>query len=413
MRIKVRYFKRSTVSVWIVFLIAYLSVCITLRQSRAETPERTIPWPSPVKKFINDGANSDYMWARSSEPDGIQVWQWSDNTIVKQHQITLPENTYSILILPPDRWLSKENSGFCTGDLKTAKVIDRWPGVRELSIMLQQSSRNGKYHAVSAIQDFNYAEKEGVKHDFETTHIGLIFPDKKAIRWIADLTPEYENQPSRIISKVIPSDDGKFIGVVSVDGVAMIDVSNKKVLWTASYNHKPALWNVLIKNKVPWKQVSLDSVSMDDLAFSPDAKMAYVGSTIASDTVGAAGCIWGIKVETGEIVNKWGTATPKREEYCRDITTVAVSPDGRFVAAGVTPTGLVFLYSTKDGKRRILKHSDPGRIDFVSFSPDSTRLATYAGYPPPYEIKIWKLPEEEKASSASSSSGSKSLPGEK
>ena len=383
--------KKISVGRWLVFWITCLAGCTAFRQSNAETPERIISWPSPAKNPNHEGVSGDFVWAASREPFVFQVWQWSDNTIVKRHEVSFSEKTYSALILPGDRWLSSVREGYCVGDLKTGKIIDRWPYPDRLDICSCHASQNGKHFALSA--------HESESWDYSSYHIGLIYPDDKSFQWIADLTPEYGDRSYSTMISAIPSDDGKYIGVVGWNGgFAMIDVSNKKVLWTASPNHEPAVWNANNKNKVSWKQVPLDVVAVSDLAFSPDAKMAYVGGAIGSDTVGAAGCIWGIKVETGEIVNKWGTATPKREEYCRYITSISVSPDGCFVAAGVTPTGLVFLYSTKDGKRRILKHGDSGRIDFVSFSPDSKRLATYAGYPPPSEIKIWKLPEEKEDS---------------
>jgi WD40 repeat protein len=162
------------------------------------------------------------------------------------------------------------------------------------------------------------------------------------------------------------------------------------VLWTANYKHLPGEKE---RNKVPWKGVPLDG-TVDDIAFTPDSKTLYAGGWRGSDSVGAAGCVWGIKVETGEIVSQWGTAQPRPEEYARTVTAVSVSPNGRYVAAGTVPTGLIFLYSTKDGQRRILGPRCPATIDFVGFSPDSKRLATYASGYVRSELKIWKLPEE-------------------
>ena len=79
----------------------------------------------------------------------------------------------------------------------------------------------------------------------------------------------------------------------------------------------------------------------------------------------------------------------EREQNC----SVEIA-NRRYVAAGTVPKALVFLYSTKDGQRRIINHGSPATIDFASFSPDSKRLATYAANYAK-EIKIWKLPEEE------------------
>jgi len=86
-------------------------------------------------------------------------------------------------------------------------------------------------------------------------------------------------------------------------------------------------------------------------------------------------------------VNRWFATPSGREESGRPIMTVSMSPDGRFVAAGTGPEGDVYLFFTSDGHRRVLKHGG-STILMASFSPDSKRLASYAGG----EIKIWKMP---------------------
>jgi WD40 repeat protein len=134
------------------------------------------------------------------------------------------------------------------------------------------------------------------------------------------------------------------------------------------------------KPKVPWKEVPFEEVDTQNLAFTPDSKLIYAGGT--------TGLVYGMKVKTGEVVSRWWATRSGQEEHGHQISTISVSPDGRFVAAGTGPEGHVYLFSTKDGQRRILKHGR-STILITSFSPDSKRLASYAAG----QIKIWKLPE--------------------
>ena len=161
-----------------------------------------------------------------------------------------------------------------------------------------------------------------------------------------------------MIHHVVPSDDGAYIGVAGwKNGVLMIDVTAQKVLW---------------KIKPDWE------ADANDLAFTPDGKLIYAGGT--------TGLVYGTRTETGEIVSQWWATLSGTSEYGHYIGALAVSRDGKFVAAGTVPNGLVFLFSTKDGHRYTLKHGRPIGIDLLSFSPDSTRLATYGAG----EIKIWE-----------------------
>ena len=142
--------------------------------------------------------------------------------------------------------------------------------------------------------------------------------------------------------------------------VIVLDVLNKKVLW----------------QKRPQREVCFT-----DIAFAPDNKLVYAGGT--------EGCVYGMKVTDGQIVSEWFASPTGESEYGHRITTISVSPDGRFVAAGTGSEGHVYLFSTKDGKRHILNHGG-STILVTSFSPDSKRLASFAAG----QIKIWKLPEE-------------------
>lgn len=170
----------------------------------------------------------------------------------------------------------------------------------------------------------------------------------------------------------------------------MVDVRNKRVLWTAIPSDKASISNPERKVAVPWKRILVDVIKISDVAFVPDSKTIYLAVSIPSNSVaGTAARVWKMNTETGEIIGQWGDASPP-EEYTRFVSAVCVSPDGRFVAVGTGPDGTIWLLSTKDGQRRILKHSKRSSVDIVSFSPDSSRLAAYAATDAG-SIEIWKV----------------------
>ena len=326
-----------------------------------ETPEQSISWPSRRGSGeVRASGNFIYKAFHSDSP-ALEVWQWSGNNIKKTYGIQIDTHVMSAAVCSNDLWIcdlydKQDHRGvFYIGSLKSEEVIHRWKPPHDWHIQLCQGSRNGRYVAAWC-QPENYSREP---HD--KVRFGLLTPDGKAFDWDATLTKEPGDSPGAMIHHVVPSDDGAYIGVAGwKNGVVMIDVTAKEVLW---------------KIKPEWE------VDTNDLAFTPDSKLIYAGGT--------TGLVYGMKVKTGEVVSRWWATLSGDSEYGHYIDTVSVSPDGKFVAAGTIPNGLVFLFSTKDGQRYILKHGGSG-VYITSFSPDSKRLATYGAG----QIKIWKLPEE-------------------
>jgi WD40 repeat protein len=312
----------------------------------------------------------------------LSIWKWTNGSVELSHgiQLDIRDDILSMAILSSSYWLSKvynaqdRQADYCLRNLKSQKVIARWPQPRDwFSNFGRKGSQNGKHWAVSAVKE---ATEYGQP---DTMRFGLIAPDGKTFDWAVTIKGDSSCFPE-LSPPLVPSDDGSFIGIAGwKNGVLMMDVANKKVLWTANGENKPDM--TAGNDADAWRPMPLDEINTRDIAFSPDSKIVYAGGT--------TGCVYALKVKTGEVVSKWW-ATPTSEQINGyRISTISVSPDGRFVAAGTGPTGDVYLFSTKDGERRILKHGG-STILITSFSPDSKRLATFATG----QIKIWKLPEE-------------------
>jgi hypothetical protein len=366
-------------------LVALISMLVlqagcqeSLGRTGEEIPEQSIAWGDEDTQWKLWGTGGSSLFAVSIKPPVLDIWQWAGDTMKKRWKVDVGDGTLAIGFLSEERWVSsfldeeKHLSYFCVGNLNSGRVIDRRRKQQDIIVKLGCGSQNGKHLAAWAI-------KYGKKDEDDEVRFGLVTPDGMGFDWATYLIAD--GTPLAMIHRVIPSDDGAYIGVAGWEnGVAMIEVAKKKGIWAASWQYRPGMYD-MSKFHVTGKAVPLDEVDTKDLAFAPDSKLIYAGGT--------KGCVYGMKVDTGEVVSKWWASSTGKSKYGHRISTISVSPDGRFVAAGTGPEGQVYLFSTRDGQRRILNHGG-STILITSFSPDSKRLASFAAG----QIKIWKLPEE-------------------
>jgi WD40 repeat protein len=87
-------------------------------------------------------------------------------------------------------------------------------------------------------------------------------------------------------------------------------------------------------------------------------------------------------VATGRILSQW--------QIGGRFVGVDVSPDGRLVAGGTSISGYVYVYDAKTGKLLLRLDTDQGTHYRLTFSPDSTLLATRGTRT--WKVKIWKMP---------------------
>jgi hypothetical protein len=357
------------------FLYGLLAYFLLSLIGFSQAQEQTIYWPE--KRDSGDvGVSADcFFYPVNKEPFSLEIWQWTGNTIKSAHSIQLDKElmSFSAAIYSPNKWIcqlydEELGTAFCLADPKSGKITNHWRYASG-SVRLGRGSQNGKY--VAAWDDKSF-EKDIVR-------FGLVSADALSFAWAVTVQADGA-QTWKITNSVVPSNNGQFIGVAGWEwGVLMIDVAQKKPIWEASCQYKPVMREASKKPKATWKEIPLDEVGTNDLAFTPDNKLIYAG--------GATGLLYGMKTDTGKIVSQWWASPSDKEEYGHRIRTVAVSPDGNYVAAGTVPNGLTYLFSTKDGHRYTIKDGRDVGIDLLSFSPDSKRLATYGAG----KIKIWKI----------------------
>jgi WD40 repeat protein len=369
------------------FLLAGCNSWLIAGVAEEAVPEQCIEWECPGKGWIAGGVGAESIWQASFDPTRVDIWQWGDASVKKQFHVG-HDHVSSLGILPHGKWVSLPYDAktptqyFCLGSVTSGKVIERWSDKDlDLSIAsIGQGSLNGKYLTIWST------------HGFEPRMVrfGFISSNGKSLDWIVTIPWEKDSMPQASIHQVVPSNDGVYIAVARFHfGVAMIDVSNKKIAWVASSVAPEE------GSEESWKRIPLDENNPTRIVFRPDSKVVYVGGTTEA--------IIGLNVDTGKVVSRWKMPTlPNLERrpitYTPLIQSLSASADGRFVAAGTTPDGLVFLFTTNNGQCQVLKHSGPKRanVSLLSFSPDSKRLATEAAG----QIKIWKLPEEKAESKA-------------
>jgi WD40 repeat protein len=258
-----------------------------------------------------------------------------------------------------NRCLSTSNGGqgntyFNLRDLHDGKEVRQWRRDHTLWIRLCSATRNGLYAPVWASWD---SSAPGRVWEESEARIGLWNQETNEPGWIATL---HVKQPSMelLIREVTASEDGRYLAVAGwKHGVAMIDAVGRKVLW----ENRPE-----------------DEVWTEQVVFSPTSPVVYAS--------GGVGCVHVMDVKTGKVLDQWWITPPGDGGSPRRVTAMAMAPDGRWLAAGTGPEGLVCLIALPTGKRYFMSHPD-SPILIASFSPDSQRLATVGSG----TLKLWRV----------------------
>ena len=320
-------------------------------------PSKVIQWDWRKTGLLQWGCGGKYICGVSGEPDTLDVWVW-DKGIVrkgKQYQVS---GVCEPVVMADARFLHgspvKEPGAIIVRSIETGKVVHKWALGEDWYCRMARSSTNGKYACVTVAEKYSDV-------DHPRLRTAVVPQGAPAIRWGPTLVGssmfDFLN-----LRMIVPSDDGAYLAVGGWNnGVAIID---------------------LVKNKVLWKARPDKAISPNYVAFSPDSKVIYAG--------GGLGCVYGMDVKTGKVLTRWFSTPTGKSVYGHRISAVAVSPDGRFVAAGTGPSGLVYLWWAKTGKRAAVLNHGLTTILILSFSPDSDALATVAGG----LIKVWKMPAE-------------------
>jgi WD40 repeat protein len=288
----------------------------------------------------------------------LVIWKWRDDSISEAGVLPLPKSTNILpvsgglcgLSLYPGNDFS--DWPYALLDVANNRAIKQWSAPKGWTISHAGASLNGKFISLVATDG---VDADGYKFEHDRARVAIIDVDKPELRWVSNL----DGHGAGTIREIAITDDGRHVAVAGWDnGTAMVDAKEGRVLWA----------------KRPEGEVSTGYA-----AFAPDGKLIY--------TAGSEGCVYAIDVATGNILGKrWATSTGQ-SIYAHRISALAVSPDGKWLAAGTGPEGEVYIWnSEKQDKALVLNHGH-GTILIVAFSPDSTKLASVGSG----ILKVWQL----------------------
>ena len=347
-------------------VLALVCLAVACSCSERSQPDR-IPTATVQAKgrgggFQEWGSGPDLIYGTSVDPEVLTLWKWSGIRLRKSSERNIGA-MLNVAVMTDDRYVgsARQKTGvwaFVARRIQDGKTTALWAKPAGWLFDAVGTSTNGQYAGVVLNEDPVRPLPDYTVH-IEKLRIGLLGPKANKIDWLATLSgPAGQAQTIR---RLRPSDDGAYVAVAGwYYGAAIVDVRAKKLLWA----NRPK-----------------DEVGMVDIAFSPDSKVVYGG--------GAEGCVYGMEVSTGKIVSRWFATQSGKSEYGCRISTVAVSPNGKLVAAGTGPEGLAYVWDRQTGKlAKVVRHGD-STILVLSFSPNSKALATFI----PGAIKIWDLPD--------------------
>lgn len=316
----------------------------------------TQTWLGQGGGFREWGACGSVVYADQVKPHSADVWRWSGEHLTRSCELLL-ERAINVVWTAKTECVRLPVGGSecsiritdCDGrNTRELPLPDGW-GCNKLG-----PSGNGEYVGVMLRPERAPKGMEAIDHPL--VRVGAFRADANEIGELTELTAPHTGAPGAV-QQVVPSPDGKLLVLAGWDNsVALVDLAAKRLLWS---------------NKAG------DGISY--AAFSPDGRTIYAG--------GSLGAVHALDAETGQERGRWFASLSGRDEYGHRISCLAVSPDGRWVAAGTGPEGLVFVGSTADMKMvKVLPHGG-STVLIVSFSPDSQALATFV----PGTLKTWKL----------------------
>lgn len=283
----------------------------------------------------------------------IYAWDWNDLSSWPQIGSV---NAQKVAAMSSDRlvWIPHGiNNILVVGNLKGDKQLWRLSlGVNKKCKWLQ-ASPNGKY-AVAAL-----AIDDGSDNRIQ---LAAIDPDLTSI--------------SQVLTKTMGD---KFtlnnIGV-SNDGAFVTAVGGKDAGWiiVAHAQSKQILWEKTVPN----------SRELNNVVFSPNGQMVYASES-------------GRRVYIFDIAAKKLVKRLEMDKYKtpannpQTISCIAVSPDGRLLAAASAPKSKVWVWDAKSGAKIDVIGTGHFCTSDISFSPDSSLLAIADLTTSP--IKIWRISE--------------------
>lgn len=302
----------------------------------------------------------DRMLIGLDRDETLHSWYWDNLDLQPQtffigsYDTAMLAPDRVVVAVPPEKPTGNTSSPIILRNLASTKELDRWDLGPLWYVSRISASRNGKY--IGLISEGKGANRRLIR-------LGYISIESGEMSWLTTLKSSIVDGPLIVFNRIALSDNGKYLAAVGLkEGgyIIVADIEEKKVLWDT----KPS-----------W------AINFNDVCFSPDAKVVYIGGN---------GGVYCLDMATGNISVPWWETSAR-------CVGVAASPDGQLVAGGMGGSGEVYVFDAKTGKVLSKFQTEQYTLYNLAFSPDSKFLATEGVKST--NIKIWKMPEPVKDSS--------------
>jgi len=307
----------------------------------------------PSAGVYNLSTRANRLVAISREND---IYRWNWNSLTAMPEIGRVDG-HKVAALASGRimWVvSGEKDLLLVGDSKKGEKIEKklpLDGMKKCRFL--QAGGNGKYAAL-AIESKGSIGK--------TIELAVTDCNLSGIRLAATKVLRDKLK----VSNVPVSNDGTLaacVGVRQLGWIMLASASERRILW---------------------EQRVEDCNELDKVVFSPNGKLLYASEPGREVYVfdSASG-----KLLKRMEIGKYNTP-PNNPQV---ISSLALSPDGRFVAAATEPASDVWVWNSRTGAKVTVITSESNTVSGLAFSPDSSLLAT--GVLVSSTINVWKLPK--------------------
>ncbi len=349
--------KKKFPVVFFLIALAAIGVVMFVANSKSLLKRELSPPADGVKKLYTVG---DSLVAISPTKEiHIRDWNRIDNK-----PKTIYSKTNEVIWLPGDKLLgvSLKNTGVIViSNPEDGKEHERFTLDYNWRCEHLCVSRNGRFIGLALVERTEINKDSG---PYKRIGVATISTDTNKLSRITTIEG---GRDDLLLRDFAISDDGAFVVIVGQKNdlawIAMIDTGQKQL---------------------SWQQTPEISSEFIDAVFSPDGEVVYTG--------GVGRSVYGFQSATGTVLNEWQMEDYKIPANKRRIVScIAVSHDGRFLAAGTEPAGEVYVWNTKDGNRLAKISDSRTALTALAFAPDSSSFVT-AGIMAEKKIKIWKIP---------------------
>ncbi|OHB59884.1 MAG: hypothetical protein A2173_12040 [Planctomycetes bacterium RBG_13_44_8b] len=289
-----------------------------------------------------------------SKNNHIYTWQWNDLSV---WPIVAKPSASAIMPFTNDKivYYSDSLNKLVLTDLKAAKELGSLSAGYGAKCKKIKISSNGRFGLVST------AFTRGTQKDwFKLALFDYDFKDLTSVFQKNTVVEDF------LLYNFTVTNDGNFIAGAGQKDNAWIfvsDVNRQEILWEKIFDE-------------------YDNFTL--VEFSPNGKQLFVSERVRH--------ILMFDAESGQllktfVMDKYQTPSNQKQ----NISSIAISPDGKTLAADTEPAGTVWFWDIASGKKTGQIRASALTVSDIAFSPDSKYLATGCLVSP--EIKIWKVPQ--------------------